>query len=240
MLVPVEAPDLFDRVEFWSTSRAGFDFSSTRVLAANTGYQVDFTAENVCGAVARIAGIDLNHATTEPFHGEATVPVTRSGMMHGLGGWFVAQLAEGITITNSPLTAERIQRRQIYFPLDRAVRVMGGDLVRIRMTVRPTDSVVNWNVDVLDGRSGAKRDCFRHSTWKGMLLPSEDLARTRPGYKPKLVPRGEARRTVVNLCDGIRTLTEIEQEVFRLYPNLFRTSDEAAAFVAEVVTRYTE
>ena len=240
MLAPVEAPDLFDRIEFWSDSHAGFDFSSTRVLAANTGYQVDFTAENICGEAAVIANIDLNHATTEPFHGEATVPLSRAGTLHGLGGWFAVQLAKGITMTNSPLAAERIQRRQVYFPIDRAVRVMERDLVRIRITARPADSMVNWNVDVLDGCTSAKRDSFRHSTWKGMLLPSEDLARTRPESKPKLVPRGEARRTVVNLCDGIRTLTEIEREVFRLYPGLFRSLDEAAAFVAEVVTRYAQ
>jgi protein arginine N-methyltransferase 1 len=240
MLAPVEAPDLFGRIEFWSASRAGFDFSSTRVLAANTGYQVDFAAENVSGEEAIIANIDLNHATTEPLHGEATVSISRSGTLHGLGGWFVVQLAEGITMTNSPLAPERIQRRQIYFPIDRAVQVMERDRVRIRMTARPADSMVNWNVDVLDGRSGVKKHGFRHSTWKGMLLPSEDLARTRPDSKPKLVPRGEARRTVVNLCDGVRTLTEIEREVFRLHPDLFRTLDEAAAFVAEVVTRYAQ
>jgi hypothetical protein len=51
-----------------------------------------------------------------------------------------------------------------------------------------------------------------------MLLPAEDLARTTPGFKPKLIPRGEGRRTVVNLCDGVRTLTGIEDLVFRLHP----------------------
>ena len=75
--------------------------------------------------------------------------------------------------------------------------------VQIRMTVRPTDSVINWNVDVIDFVSGAKKGSFRHSTWKAKLIPSEDLARTQPGFKPKLNPRGEARRTVVNLCDGV-------------------------------------
>ena len=240
MLAPVEAPDLFDQVEFWGTSLAGFDFSSARMLAANTGYQVDFPRESVCGEVAVMARIDLNHANTEPFHAEAKAAICRSGTMHGLGGWFVAQLAAGISMTNSPLSPERIHRRQIYFPIDRAVQVTAGDLVRIRMTVRPVDSVVNWNVEVLDGSSGATKDSFRHSTWKGMLLSPEDLTQTRPGFKPKLIPRGEARRTVVNLCDGVRTLSDIEDEVFRLHPNLFRTREEAAVFVAEVVTRYAE
>ena len=240
MLAPVEAPDLFGQVEFWNTSPAGFDFSSTRVLAANTGYQVDLPLDSICGDAAVIANIDLNHATTEPFHAEATAAIRRCGTMDGLGGWFVAQLAPGISMTNSPCSLERIHRRQIYFPIDRAVQVTEGDLVRIRMTVRPTDSVVNWNVDVLDGESGTKKDSFRHSTWKGMLLSSGDLTRTAPGFKPKLIPRGEARRTVVNLCDGVRTLIEIEDEVFRQYPNLFRTREEAEVFVAEVVTRYGE
>jgi protein arginine N-methyltransferase 1 len=240
VLAPVEAPDFYGQVEFWNTSPAGFDFRSTRVMAANTGYQVNLPPESVCGDAVVIASIDLNHATTKPFHGEATATIRRSGTLHGLGGWFTAELAAGISMTNSPLAPERIERRQVYFPIDRAAQVAEGDSVQIRMTVRPADSVVNWNVDVLDGRSGAKKGSFRHSTWKGMLIPSEDLARTTPGSKPKLIPRGEGRRTVVNLCDGVRTLTEIEDEVFRLHPHLFRNREEASLFVAEVVTRYAE
>jgi protein arginine N-methyltransferase 1 len=240
VLAPVEAPDFYGQVEFWNTSPAGFDFRSTRVMAANTGYQVNLPPESVCSDAVVIVSVDLNHATTEPFHGEAMSIIRRSGTMHGLGGWFTAELAAGISMTNSPLAPERIERRQIYFPIDRAVQVVEGDSVKIRMTVRPAGSVVNWNVDVLDGGSGAKKGSFRHSTWKGMLLPSEDLTRTTPGFKPKLIPRGEGRRTVVNLCDGVRTLAEIEDEVFRLHPDLFRTREEAAGFVAEVVTRYTE
>ena len=240
MLAPLDAPDLFGHVDFWNTSPAGFDFRSTRVLAANTGYQVNLSPSSVCGDTVAIANVDLNHATTEPFHGEATAVIRRAGTMHGLGGWFTAELAAGISMTNSPLAPEKIQRRQVYFPIDRAVQVAEGDLVWIRMMVRPTDSLVNWNVDVLNGHTGFKMDSFRHSTWKGMLIPAEDLRYTQPGYKPKLTPRGEGRRTVVNLCDGVRTLAEIEDEVFRLHPDLFRNRDEAAVFVAEVVTRYSE
>ena len=240
MLAPVDAPDLFGQVDFWNTSPAGFDFRSTRVLAANTGYQVNLSPSSVCGDVVAIANVDLNHATTEPFHGEATAVIRRAGTMHGLCGWFTAELAAGISMTNSPLAQEKIQRRQVYFPIGRAVQVAEGDLVRIRMMVRPTDSLVNWNVDVLNGQTGFKMDSFRHSTWKGMLIPAEDLRHTRPGCKPKLTPRGEGRRTVVNLCDGVRTLAEIEDEVFRLHPDLFRNREEAAVFVAEVVTRYSE
>jgi hypothetical protein len=73
-----------------------------------------------------------------------------------------------------------------------------------------------------------------------MLIPREDILRTQPCFIPKLIPRGEARRTVVNLCDGIRTVSEIEEELLGLHPNLFRSRDEAAVFVAEIVSQYAE
>ena len=240
ILAPVEAPELFGQVEFWATRPAGFDLSPARALAANTGYQVNLSAESLCGEPGLIASVCLNHASTECFHGEFGTTISRCCTMHGLGGWFVAQLANGISMTNSPLSPGRIQRRQIYFPLNRSVDVKEGDCVRVRMVVRPADALVNWNVEVIDRASQVSKAAFRHSTWKAMLLPEEDLLRTQPGFKPKLVPRGEARRTVVNLCDGTRTVAQIEQELLRLHPELFRSRDEAAAFVAEVVTRYTE
>jgi protein arginine N-methyltransferase 1 len=240
IVAPVEDHDLFGQVEFWNTCRAGFDFKSTRVFAANTGYQVNLSPSSVCGKPAVIASLDLNHATTRTFRGETRLTVSRSCTLHGLGGWFDAELAKGITITNSPIGEPRIQRRQIYFPIDRAVSVREGDNVCVRLTVRPTDSVVNWNVDIVDARSGDAKARFRHSTWKGMLLSREDILRTQPDFRPKLIPRGEARRSVVNLCDGVRTVSEIEEELLRIHPNLFRSRDEAAVFVAEVVTRYAE
>jgi protein arginine N-methyltransferase 1 len=236
----VEDHDLFGHVEFWNTRPAGFDFKSTRVFAANMGYQVNLSPESVCGEATVIGNVDLNDARTETLHGETKLRVSRSCTLHGLGGWFDAQLANGITMTNSPMGEVRIQRRQVYFPIDRAVPAAEGDSVCVRMTVRPADSVVNWSVDIVDARSGDAKARFRHSTWKGMLVPREDILRTQPCFRPKLIPRGEARRTVVNLCDGIRTVSDIEQELLRLHTNLFRSRDEAAVFVAEVVTQYAE
>jgi protein arginine N-methyltransferase 1 len=240
LLAPVEDPGLFGQVEFWDSSPAGFDFRSIRVPASNTGYQTDISPESICGDSVPVAQVDLNHATTGPLHGEASAVIRRPGVMHGLGGWFTAELANGVSMTNSPLAPERIKRQQVYFPVERPVSVAEGDIVKIRMMIRPTDSLVNWNVEVIDGGSNACKEIFRHSTWKGMLIPLEDLKRAQPGSKPKLIPRGEGRRTVVNLCDGARSLTEIEEEAFRLHRNLFQSREEAAAFVAEVVTRYAE
>jgi hypothetical protein len=42
----------------------------------------------------------------------------------------------------------------------------------------------------------------------------------------------------LELCDGQRALSEIEQEVYHRHPGLFRSPGQAAAYVAEVITRY--
>ena len=72
-----------------------------------------------------------------------------------------------------------------------------------------------------------------------MLPTKEDLERTQPQFVPKLSSWGKVRRSILELCDGNSPLSEIEQEVYRRHANLFRSPGEAAAFVAEVVTRYS-
>src|SRR5206468_1794973 len=99
----------------------------------------------------------------------------------------------------------------------------------------------SWTVDVWRGQAdtGRLQARFSQSTWHGMLLPREELARTSLAFVPKRSARAEARLSVLELCDGVRPLADIEQEVYRRHPRLFRSADEAAVFVAEVVTRYS-
>jgi len=72
-----------------------------------------------------------------------------------------------------------------------------------------------------------------------MLMSTEDLARTNPDSSPALTPAGIARRTVLDLCDGHRSLRSVQDEVYARHSDLFSTRNDAAAFVAEVVTRYS-
>jgi hypothetical protein len=72
-----------------------------------------------------------------------------------------------------------------------------------------------------------------------MIIDGADLEMTDPAYRPVLTDRGVARRSVLELCDGARTLAQIEAEVFARHPGLFASAGEAAVFVGEVVTRYT-
>jgi protein arginine N-methyltransferase 1 len=237
MLAPVDAPAMARRVAFWSTSPGGFDFGPARRIADNTAYPVRFRPEQVLGAPLRVHTTDLATCGLDPIHIEARLACARAGVVRGLAAWFEAQLSPSVRMTNSPLAPDRIQRRQVYFPIPEGVAVEPGDGVDVRMTLLPEDGFLTWEVTVAPAAGGART--FRHSTLNGMLLDVVDLRRTRPDYRPALTPRGVARLSVLTLCDGQRSLREIETGVYERHRDLFGSPDDAAEFVAEVVTRYS-
>ena len=236
VLAPVESGALDSQVSFWESGAGGFRFHSVTELAANTGYQVELASGHILGAPAVLASLPLG-APAAPIRGRVVLKAARAGTLHGLGGWFVTELAPGVPMTNSPLAAARVRRRQIFFPVRPAMRVGAQSEVTVEMTILPRDDIVSWSVEARVA-GGARQGSERHSTWKGMLLNREDMARTRPESVPVLNPRGVARRTVVDLCDGRRSLREIEELLWQRHRELFASRSDAEEFAAEVVTRY--
>ena len=108
------------------------------------------------------------------------------------------------------------------------------------MRILPDDLIVSWTVRIFRGDATEPSDRFAHSTLRGMLIDPERLRRTNPDYVPKLSPRGRARLSVLELCDGRRSLAAIERDVYDRHSSLFRDRADAAVFVAEVVTGYSE
>jgi protein arginine N-methyltransferase 1 len=235
---PVECPERFAQVEFWKNSSTGFDLTPARAIAVNTGYPADFRSRELLGEPATLATLDLYTITPAPLRVEAEAAIGRRGTMHGLGGWFSARLSRSATLTNSPLAVDAIKRRNLFLPIDRPIAVEPDDRVSIGIQIVPTELLLTWRLEVRTPR-GEPKGSFTHSTWRGMLIAREDLSRTRPEFVPKLSARGEARLTVLRLCDGKSALADIEQEVFARHTRLFRSREEAATFVAEVVTRYS-
>jgi SAM-dependent methyltransferase len=238
-VAPVESDEVRAQVDFWLQPHAGFDFSPAFDIAANTGYGVKLRPEDLLGDPATAGSVDVRRHTGSRVALEARLAVSRPGRLDGIGGWFSAQLSENVTMTNSPLSERRINRSNIFLPVQRSVAVNPGDQVSVHMTLLTRDVMISWEVKVYSAGASVPRHAFAQSTFKGMLLCREDLGRTKPDFVPRLNAWGEARRTVVNLCDGRSTIAEIEEEVRRGHADLFPTPEAAAEFVAEVVTRYS-
>jgi SAM-dependent methyltransferase len=241
LIAPVSAPENWRNNQFWMTAPAGLNFTAAMGIAGNTGYPVTFSPQQLLAKPAVACSVDLHNLDPDSWIGTATFEIDDPGELHGLGGWFQAQLSPNVTMTNSPLAPDRINRRNVFLPIARPVSVARGDIVKAKIRVVPSEITASWSVtvetEVLSG--SPKKQRFSHSTLLGMLLSQEDLDKTHPASVPKLTPWGEARRSILELVDGHRPLGEIEIEMLRRHPNLFPSLKEAAVYVAEVVTRYT-
>jgi protein arginine N-methyltransferase 1 len=168
-VAPVECVDASERVAFWSRARvAGLDFSSAHPMAVNAGHQFRYQPDHLLATPARVASIDLDQPRPSRIVWELTARAERAGTLHGIGGWFSARLSKTVTMTNSPLAPRRIQRRNVFFPIDPPVDVERGAEFRIAMSVRPNDLLVSWRVEVrrAGGDPASPPDAvFDHATY---------------------------------------------------------------------------
>ena len=241
-VAPVEHAAQWKKIDFWSHRPAGFAFGPAHTIAQNTGYPVNLQPRHLLGDPADAVALDALTHGGKPIAFSAAMRINRAGTLHGIGGWFSAQLSPGVEMTNSPLAKRRIKRRNVLFPIAQALAVARGDRVNVSFSILPQDLIVTWKVEIHPA-TGRKRGTdpvvrFTHSTLKGMLISREDLTHTDPESIPVMSVWGKARQTVLELCDGKRTLKQIEDGVLLGHPELFATRAEAAVFAAEVITRY--
>jgi precorrin-6B methylase 2 len=221
------------RIDFWDSRPAGIDASPARVTACNTGYPLEPGEIELRSKSAAITEMRPATWNEEPLEGRARLVASLPGRIDGLAGWFVAELAPGIVMSNAPDRADRINRRPGFLPFDRPIDVAAGDALDVSIRIPPTDMILAWEAVRPDGT-----DRQSHSTWKGILPVREMMMRTHDAAVPTLTDRGVARRTVLELCDGHRSVRDIEVALHARHPDLFPSAREASVFAAEVLAVY--
>lgn len=232
-LALAESAEIRSRIAFWDSRPAGIDTASARLTAENTGYPVEPADIVLRSPSAEILTLHAASWSDEPLEGHVTLRASSSARIDGLAGWFVAALAPGITMTNDPSAPDRINRRVAFLPLAQPIDLAAGDELRVTLRLLAADMILSWDVARPDGSSRQSQ-----STWKGMLPVREERARTRDDAVPRLTARGEARQTVLELCDGARTVIEIGRELRARHPALFPVDRDASVFTAEVLAVY--
>lgn len=230
---PLEEPRVREAIGFWRDPIRGLDCSSVFQRAQSNGYAQHLAANQLLAEPSEVASFSAAPQSNEVARGEVTFTATRAGVLDGAAMWFRAALSPSVSMTNSPVAAGHIQRRQMVLPMTPPVAVERGDRIRIGFAARLIDVVIDWQIEV-SAPDGGVRGTSRRSTFQGLLLSEEDLASTHPRRVPQLSRRGIARRTVLELCDG-HTLRQIEEAVVARHPDLFASTDSASAFIVEVL-----
>lgn len=234
-LAAVESTDARAQADGWRSAAVPPEYHWLSGLGINAKYAVELTPRHVLGPPAELGYIDLTTDTPDFLSWTANLVVERDGTLHGLAGWFRCELAAGVSMTNSPLDEGKIDRPQAFLPIGEAVPVASGDQVVATVMMRPSESLIAWSVGL---PKYGKR--FRHSTWDGLMLGTDDLVRADPDRIPRLSRNGRAREIVLGYCDGHRTSREIEELVLKLHPGLLPSRREISRFVTAVLARDTE
>ena len=221
------------RVDFWESKPAGFDFSAATMTARNSGSPVDVQDVRLLSPASAALTFDPATWSEDQLTAAFDLVASEDGAADGLCGWFRAELAPGVWMTNAPFDRQRINRRPAFLPFDRSIAVRAGDRFTVAIRLLPADSILSWEIAREDGR-----DRMRHSTWKGLLPLRDVLQRTRDDAAPTLTEAGLARKSVLDLCDGRRTVRDIEAAMLERHPDVLPDRQAAAVFVAEVLAVY--
>jgi SAM-dependent methyltransferase len=223
------------KAEGWRADGVPPEFHWLRQHTVNAKHAIELPRKALLGKAAELGDIDLYADNPDFFSWTAELRIERDGVMHGLAGWFECELAEGVWMTNSPLSERRIDRPQAFLPIDEAVLVKAGDLLKATVMTRPADHLIAWVVEF-----PATGQRFSHSTWQGILFAPEDLFRAHPERVPRLNREGQARIIVLGYCDGRRTARDIQDAVLREHPDIFPSREEISRFVTQVLAGDTE
>jgi protein arginine N-methyltransferase 1 len=227
----VESAECYQPVAAWEGDAVPAHLRWLREYAVNARHAARITTAELLGPPVLLGELDLYADEPAMLSWKAALPVERTGTLHGVAGWFECELAPGVWMTNSPLAEQAINRPQAFLPIGEPVGAGDGGQVALSVMAKPRDEIIVWTVELPSGRR------FKHSTWEGVALSREHLARADPGRVPQPNREGRARMIVLSYCDGRRTAREIEQQVLADHPDLFPSPDETVRFVAHVLAR---
>ncbi len=240
-VAPVELND-GRNLDIWEKNRYGLDLSSLRRFAANTSYVLKFKPEHVLASPASLATIHFEEVDSSYVAGETVSVAARDGVMHGLGAWMLAELAPGISFTNSPLEPA-VEWTHSFFPIEDPVALRAGD--RVRANIRTNNGEVwRWKVEVTSGStsgtsSSAVRARFDQSTLWSFPVAPERMKKLLPNYTPKLSRKGEAEKYLLSAFDGQRSSAQLAAELMERFADCFPTKAAASQFVSRVIGRST-
>jgi precorrin-6B methylase 2 len=233
---PVAAPSLRQRLDTWLARPGNIDVAPGHEWAVNQSYPWsvepgDVLAEPWLGPQLdpRIGAVTLRLTGTNVIEAEGT--------LDAIAGWFMAELAPGVVMTNSPLDVEAINRLPAVLPLREAVPVEPGDEVETSIVVHSSDGAVSWTVTV---RRGSEVTRFRQSTLLGVLMRPADLADRRAESRPVLGPYAQARRSLLNWVAEGRDLGQLVAACSEGHEALFPNPEDARTFVLQVLDESRE
>jgi hypothetical protein len=216
-IAPVTASVARAEVDIWAGRPAGFDTAAVHELAVNTEWRIEGGDAQLAASPATIA--TMESSSLDPVTASVGFTFDEPRTVDGLLGWFDAELAAGVSLTNAPDASDRMQRWCNFYPVERPLDVSAGDTVTATIGLRPRSHHITWTVEWT--RGGSRLGRWRHSTLLGQFLAPDDLARAHDATPLELTPQGEAVAAALAKVDGRRSLKDVVRSTIDAHPDAF-------------------
>jgi precorrin-6B methylase 2 len=134
-LAPVRSETGHGRLRFWDRVE-GFDFSPAVDAMLGRMSTVDVSVDDLLAQPQIYAELDLGQADVEALRQRLLFPIVRPGTIHGVAGWFEAQLIDDVYLATGP-GLPATHWRQAFFPLRTPVEVTAGDYFELTLAIGP-------------------------------------------------------------------------------------------------------
>lgn len=232
--VPVQSTTDYAMVGRWSEAYYTLDFSPVRTVAANNLLWIDLLPKMFLSEPAALFSADLRHYAGPDLSAEASFMIQRQGVLHGFGGWFAAELADGITLSNEP-PLKTPSWTNTFFPFEHPLAVAAGD--EIKLSIRSSDHTARWAWQAIHYPAGrAEAELPQQATRFGELsgfLTSQDLA-----HRPSRSSRGAIDLFILQQMNGSLTIDDLVRMTGERFPHSFTNHEKLVEYIYRLLARY--
>ncbi|MFH1212562.1 MAG: class I SAM-dependent methyltransferase [Candidatus Neomarinimicrobiota bacterium] len=230
-----ECPEWHNELNLWaneSDNLFGLDWSHTTEIAFNQTYYADYRPKKLLTKPLPIKTIDLAHDSDFPFQLQTELPVTHSGLIHGLIGWWDCWFSNQQYFSNSP-EAGNNSWGQLIFPFRYPVSVSTGDQIKITLMVlesRLTKFIdYKWGIENLSGQQ-------EQDTFSGRFFDLRQFDKIRRDAIPNLNTSGLINRALLNQIDGQLSWDKIAEKICSIYPEKFPGKEDVFKLILPINT----
>lgn len=236
-LVPMEHAEFYDgEIGFWASPVYGLSYGCLRDLAVHQEYSFSIGTAGFLAEPAVAFAHDLRTVRETHVACDLVFRARRPGTLHGLGGWFEADLAEGVVLSTAPHLPETTWR-QVFFPVQQPLAVREGDEIRVSMRGAPRERGFGWTWKIAQFRGGVGIASHEHGNFRviGMFPePSEEEG------TPGLSDDQRVNVFVLAQCDGKRSLGEAAERLQAEFPARFPDRVKALEKVLAVIQDFSK
>lgn len=235
----VELPEFYRNITEPWRAPSPLDLSTGLPLVLNSMYRYQLKPEHVISEPRPWHVLDYSSGASTSAQAVLELPVTRNAVGHGLGIWFETKLVDEIGYSTGPSSGETVYGH-LFLPWLEPISLTEGEVcsVDLRSHLVASDYIWQWETN-LPATSGHKQVRFRQSTFYGSLFPPSLLHKRAVDFVPVLNEVGQAERWILGAMNGNKALENIAAEAARLFPHVFRRTEDAFNQAAEIAEKFS-